>query len=492
MLLFTLDATSPVPRYRQIVERIREMADADRVEAGTRLPPTRVLAERLGVNRATVLRAYEELWALGYLEARPGSYSTLRQRVRVATAGERMPDALDWKELATPAAAQVHEAYRRFAALTGEPPSPGVINFGTLAGDRALAPVDELRRVVARLLREEPGVVVEYGAAQGHAGLREAIAVRLRAHDIAIGADEVMITNGAQHAIELVAKLLVAPGWPVVVERPTYSAAVPLLRFAGARLVEVPMRDDGMDLDALAARLGRVRPAFVYTMPTFHNPTGITTSQAHRERLLEICHGKRIPLVEDSFEEELKYFGRAVLPIKSMDRDGVVIYLGTLSKLVFPGLRVGWVAAPRKCIERLVALNRFASLSTTTLGQAALARFLTEGRFEAHVRRVHATYRKRMTVLLRRLRETMPEGVSWTEPQGGYTLWLRVPGSPAHEPALLEALAAVKVAVAPGSIFFASDPTELGLRLSISNLDEGAIAEGVARLARALRRVVGR
>jgi DNA-binding transcriptional MocR family regulator len=277
----------------------------------------------------------------------------------------------------------------------------------------------------------------------------------------------------------------------VVVEAPTYGHALPLFRLHGVTLQSVPMRADGMDLDALARILARRHPALVYTIPNFHNPTGITTSQAHRERLLALAEKHGVPLLEDGFEEEMKYFGRAVLPIKSMDTRGIVIYVGTFSKVIFPGLRVGWLAASRDGIERLLAINRFASLSGPNVIHAALDRFCRAGDYESHVRRLHTAYRRRMLAMLRALDAYLPaKGVEWTRPAGGYTLWVRLEGRRMKEADLMAHLTAHGLLVSPGSPFFNSPPAESCFRLSVANLTEAEIETGCQRLGKAFAAIV--
>jgi DNA-binding transcriptional MocR family regulator len=342
------------------------------------------------------------------------------------------------------------------------------------------------------LLREGKELL-DYGDPAGYAPLRATIARRMRTHGITVSEAEILLTQGAQHGIDLVLRLLAKPGDSVVVEAPTYAHALPLLRLHGVTPQPVPMRPDGMDLDRLARRLDRRRPALVYTIPNFHNPTGVTTSQAHRERLLALTEKHGVPLLEDGFEEEMKYFGCAVLPIKSMDSRGSVIYAGTFSKVIFPGLRVGWLAASRDCIERLLAIHRFASLSGTPVIHAALDRFCRAGDYESHVRRLHTAYRRRMQVMLRGLEAHMPgRGVEWTRPEGGYTLWVRLPGLRMQEADLMAQLTAHGILVSPGSPFFCEPPPENGFRLSVANLTEAEIETGCERLGRALAAVVRR
>ncbi|MHB8078475.1 MAG: MocR-like pyridoxine biosynthesis transcription factor PdxR [Candidatus Krumholzibacteriia bacterium] len=490
LFLIALDRQSPLPVYRQICDRIAALVDDRTLRPGDRLPPTRLLARTAGVHRSTVVRAYEELAALGYLDSRCGAYSTVRRRARppatraAAAAGRADTALLDWAALTTPGGRAV------FADLSPAPvpdvAPPGAIDLSRLTADPALAPHDELRRCLKSVLARAGGAALDYGDAAGWPPLRETIAARMRVHGIAVTADEVLVTAGAQQAMDLALRLLTAPGDRVAVEAPTYGMAHALLRLHRLTPLEIPLRDDGLDLDALAAALRRRRPKLVYTMPNFHNPTGITTGQAHRERLLALCEEHRVPLLEDGFEEEMKYFGQAVLPIKSMDARGVVLYVGTFSKVVFPGLRIGWLAAPRAAIARLAAIQRASCLTGNTLAQAAAARFCAGAPFEVYLRRAHRTYRRRMETLLRALADEMPPGVTWTRPPGGFTLWLRLPGTADDEAPLCARAAGEGVLIAPGRRFFARRPPTPHARLSITCADEGQIQEACRRLGRAL------
>ncbi len=240
--------------------------------------------------------------------------------------------------------------------------------------------------------------------------------------------EQILITNGAQNAIELVLKLLTEPGREVVVESPTYFRVWPLLNYYQTRIVEIPMKKNGMSLTHLEKILQNHRPAFICTMPNFHNPTGITTDHLHREKLLHLAEDYKTPIVEDAFEEEMKYFGRVPLPIKSMDNKGMVIYLGTFSKVFAPGLRIGWIAAERDLIVRLAAVKEFSDLSSNSLIQSALFEFCQQGFYDRHIKRMHWEYKKRMQVLITNLRKnfTAFRKASWNEPSGGYLTWIHL------------------------------------------------------------------
>jgi DNA-binding transcriptional MocR family regulator len=368
-----------------------------------------------------------------------------------------------------------------------------VIDLDRLSADPALAPSDELRRCMKSVLVRSGGAALDYSDAAGSRRLREVIAARMCNHGASVSPDEVLITAGAQQALDLLLRYLTSAGDQVVVEAPTYGMAHPLLKLHEVTPIEVPMLEDGMDLDRLRRllRRGHQRPKLVFTMPNFHNPTGITTDQQHRELLLSLCEEHRIPLVEDGFEEEMKYFGQAVLPVKSMDSQGIVLYVGTFSKVVFPGLRIGWIAAPREAIVRLSDIKHASSIAGNTLAEAAVARFCGSGEFEAYLRRVHRVYRRRMQALLQGLERHMPDGVMWTRPSGGYTAWVTLKDNNMAGSELLEIIMQRGVKVGPGQRYFAKRPSAIHFRLSIACVPEKQIEIACRLLGGALAGALG-
>jgi len=490
-VLLQLDLRSQTPLHRQICDGVVALVESRALRPGDRLPPTRRMAQSLGVHRTTVVRAYDELRALGFIESTQGSYTTVRNRawpIRASAGGTgsgSRSSSIEWPTAISRRARQVRDLEPSAAPSAAR---DGVIDFDRLAADPSLAPTDDFRACIRRVLAREGPKAFDYAEPAGWPPLRETVARRLRAHGIAVSPDEVLITAGAQQALDLVLRLLVSEGDRIAVEAPTYGAAHALFRLHGARPVEIPMRPDGMDLNALERCLERTRPRLVYTIPTFHNPTGTTTDQAHRERLLASCQRARTPLVEDGFEEEMKYFGRAVLPIKSMDANGTVLYVGTLSKVVFPGLRVGWVVAPRPAIQTLVPMMHAASLAVNTVAQIAAAHFCDGGDFDAYLRQIHRIYRRRMNCLLRGLDEHLPPEVEHTRPQGGYTAWLTLPKGARDEAEWRARLESSGVRAAPGSRFFAKGSERVHFRISIACATEEQIADGCSRLGQVLRR----
>jgi len=312
----------------------------------------------------------------------------------------------------------------------------------------------------------------------------------MRLHGIAAMGDEVLVTNGAQQALDLIIRLLARPRSKVIIEAPTYSLVIPLLRANGADLVSVPMRDDGMDLDRLEKTLDKEKAAFVYTMPNFQNPTGITTGHDHRRRLLDLCRSHGVPIVEDGFEEDMKYYGKVDLPIKSMDEGNIVVYVGTFSKALFPGLRVGWIAADGEFVRRLTAVKRYADLTSNHLAQVFMYHFCEDGHYDKHLRRLHRIYRKRLALTLQMMKETFPDSVAWTEPPGGYTLWVRLPER-LTQPELDSFLRPYGVIVSAGQNYFAGASASEYFRLCIARTDEAEIWKGITRLGMALWRRFG-
>jgi DNA-binding transcriptional MocR family regulator len=487
-ILIKIDTKTNTPIFRQIIDGIIRLIESNAIKPGMRLPSTRAMAHTLSVNRSTVYKAYQELWALGYLESRPGAYTTVRKRTQVVTRKTSAPSSvIEWSEHINEGTEKVLATYIKDESLIKKVMGSQVINFIPLSPDSRLLPLDSFRKAMNDVLVRQGAELLQYGSPLGYQPLREYIAERMRAHSVSISSDEIMITTGAQNAIELLVKTMTMPGTGIVVEAPTYSRALDILQLSHLKIIEVPMNSNGMNLNALEAVLAQRSPAMIYTMPNFQNPTGITTSQSHREKLLHICKRNKTPLIEDGYEEELKYFGKAVLPIKSMDHGGVVIYIGTFSKILFPGLRIGWIAADKKLIASLSPVQRASIISGNLLDQAAVYQFCRMGHYDLHLKRMHLTYRNRMQKAMQAMQTHLDPGqVHWTQPAGGYTIWLMLKNLNQPENRVMETLIHQGVALLPGSTHFHGSWGGLFFRLSIAHLDEHTIEEGIKRLAAGL------
>ena len=527
MFLPRLDRSVRVPLVRQLADRILEGIETGALASGDALPSTRRMADWVGVSRFTVERAYDELWAQGYVEARSGSYTRVRARPprRARADGIGRPGAtepgvpfpapaaplpLRPGDRIGPAAAaaiaqreRMRSAVRAPAAAAPSAPSPGpvhpdrtVIDFYSFHPDSRLFPSEAFKRAAAEALRSDPGSALSYGNPAGHPALRERIAKRMREHGIDAGPDNVLVTEGALHAVDLAGRLLAAPGRSALCEDPTYPGALAAFGASGLRLLPVPDDDKGMDPAALRAALDREGrdAAFVYLMPSFRNPTGRLTGQRRREELLSACLEAGTPILEDGFEEELGFLGNAVRPLASMDPGSVVLYVGTLSKSLFPGIRLGWIAASEEWIRPLAALRAATSLGGNMMAQAAAAAFWDSGAYATHLRRVSRAFSRRLRAAQAAAARHLPASARLAEAGGGYLLWVRLPGGPGPEAArieseVMEACRREGVAAAPGSPFYAGTSPGPALRLCIAGLEESEIEEGFRRLGSALVKV---
>lgn len=491
-----LDRGRPVPLARQIEEQLERLIHARLLAPGVKLPATRELADTLGVNRGTVALAYEELVAAGLARARVGQGTFVAEHPAApAEPPARAPEPIDWSGLLSRSARIMAADEERRRALAVPADGAAVIGFAGGMPDSALFPTDEFRRVLNGVVREEGEALLQYYPAGGYPPLRRMLSEYLLRSGIEARPEDVLIVNGSQQGFDLVARMLIDPGDAVAMEQPTYPRAVEVFRAVGARLLAVPWDAEGPRGDALERVLERHAPKLFYCQPNAHNPTGQVITAAAARRLLAAAARHQVPIVEDGFDGGLDYGPRPAVPLKALDRDGLVIYIGTFSKILFPGLRLGWVVAPPPLAERLLAAKQLADLHTSALLQAAVYRFCEGRRLDRHVARIAREYGRRRDALLASLGRRMPAGVTWTQPRGGFSLLVTLPPG-LRAAALLPRARERGVTFTPGEVFYVDGGGEGTLRLSFSSVPAGRIDEGVRRLAEtiraALRRPAGR
>lgn len=368
---------------------------------------------------------------------------------------------------------------------------PEVISFAGGLPATELLPATEMAELARGVLLEEGARALQYAPTEGLVVLRELIARRLTdLFGVERAVDDVLVVSGSQQALDITGKVFVDEGSAVLCESPTYLGAINALRAYRPRFVQVPTDDDGMIPDALERRLeAEQRPRLIYVVPDFQNPSGRRWSVERRKALLEIASRFSVPVVEDAPYAELCFDGEPLPPVASFDSDGLVIFLGTFSKILSPGLRLGWVAAPPEILRRYVLVKQGADLHTSSLNQLLAARFMLECDLEGHIERIRSVYRARRDAMLAALDAHMPPGVRYTRPCGGLFLWMELPeGVDARQ--LLERCVACDVAFVPGGAFFADDGHDNTLRLNFSAMPEERIAEGVRRLGSVLEEVL--
>ncbi len=367
---------------------------------------------------------------------------------------------------------------------------PALISFGGGYPDQRLFPLDDLRSVFDALLQPERAASLQYTTSDGLPALREAIAERMTAQGTPMDADDVLILSGGQQGLDLVAKLLVDPGDTVIVEDPTFLGA--LIAFAPLEPTYATVRLDehGMDTDHLAEVLA-ANPGvrMLYTVPDFHNPTGVTMSLERRRRLVELANEHDIVVLEDSPYRELRFDGEPVPTLKSLDTEGRVIHLSSFSKILAPGMRLGWLAASPELRERLGLLKLAADTQSGTLAMHATASFIAGFDLDAHVDRLRDAYRAKRDLMLGTIDEAFPASVARTSPEGGLFTWLTFPDGFDSARFMAEvALPDAKVAYVPGTTFFAGGGHPNHARINFSNVTADDIVAGITRLGHHLRR----
>jgi DNA-binding transcriptional MocR family regulator len=466
------------PVYRQIADAIRSAIDQGRLSVGARLPAIRRLATDLAVNRDTVAVAYEALANEGLVESVVGR-GTFVSRPAAALPEEQAELQLtaDVERLLA-----IGDARTRFGA------APEAIPLHSLVPDPALYPLDDFRRALNRALAKGGAELFLYGSAQGHAGLRAVLADRFAGEGIQVEAEDIVLCHGASQGISLALRLFASSGDRVAVESPTYQNVLASLAGLGMRPVSVEMSPEGPDLDALERVLSQPDVKAFYTIPTFHNPMGITTSPAHRRAVLDIARRCGKPIVEDAFEMDLRSQGRPVPTLAAMDPYGLVVHLYSFSKSLFPGLRVGSITPPvsgRRAVDALVALKQSTDLSDSMPLQAALAEFIEDGAYDRHLGRIRRALRSRHQAMQDALERHLPPGTRWTRPDGGYQVWLELPVALDTRDLVADA-ARQGVLFSPGAQFLHDGAASRCLRLTLARAGPEEIECGIEALGRAV------
>ncbi len=482
------------PLTRQLADALRRRVQAGALRLGERLPPVRALAEGLDVTPETVANAYRVLTEEGYLRGEVGrgtfvAAPPLRSEedpLAPFEAGGALPP---FAGQAAPSAG----AQRDLLRLAGR---PGDVSFAASVAAFELAPVAVLRSALDEILSREGAGALQVGPTEGYAPLREAIASLLAERGIATSPSHLCVTNGCQQGIDLVAKVFVGPGDAVLVEQPSFLGALEAFRARGARIVGVPLDGDGLRVDLLPPLVQRHRPKLLYCMPTYQNPTGRSLSAERRARLLRLAAAFGLPIVEDDSAGffPLEPAESAPPSLRAADEAGYVIHLGTFSKLIAAGLRLGWLVASTPVFEKLVAAKYASDLSSDALLQRAMHRLLADGTLHRHLAAARVEYRRRRDALVAELERpaSLPGGVRFERPHGGFNLWLELPpDGPTAVDLYLEAVRR-GVAFVPGPFFYPGtggpvpEGIARGLRLCYAALDPARIRRGVAQLRAAL------
>ncbi|MGH9720468.1 MAG: PLP-dependent aminotransferase family protein [Bryobacteraceae bacterium] len=453
-----LDSHSGVPLYRQLFERLKGSIDSGELASGARLPATRELAGLLGLNRTTVSAAYELLESAGLISGHVGRGSFVT--------GPAPRAALDWNQLLPPAEASLPA------------PAAARISFASSRPAEDLFPLSEFRATCDEVLQSPEGRrILQLGSPGGYGPLLQF----LRKAEQLRPADDLIVTSGCQQALDLLARVLLAPGDKVAIEDPVYPGAKNIFARARARMIGVPVGPDGIRAGELEHIFSRERPKLLVVTSSFQNPTGATMPLEARRAILRLARAAGVFVLENDTYGELRYEGEDIATLKELDDTGHTVRLRSFSKIAFPGLRVGWASGPQPLIARMIEAKHLADLHTDQLSQAVLLRFAESGRLDAHRRRVLKSGAVRLHTVLTACRRHLPAGSEFTRPQGGMNLWVRLP-EPLDAAELLPRVQREGVTYLPGKYFAVGRWQPGALRLSFAGLDPGKIREGLAAM----------
>lgn len=474
-----LDRQSKVPLYLQIKGQIIKEIDSGMIRPGHRLPAERKMAELLGINRSTVVNAYSELEAGGYVSSHVG-----RGTVVAAPSGRERNETFRWQEMLSGQGESLINPYN--SAMSKLLRQRDVIAMDCGIADPTLYPLKDLAGICGEIWMSEGGVLLQHNCPQGLQSLRESLVSMMKARDIHTTPENIIILNGSQQGLDLVARILLEPGDCVVIEQPCFMGAIDIFRAYGVKLIGVPVDREGMMVDRLEAILSRVRPKLIYTIPSFQNPTGACMSLSRRKTLLELAARHQVPVLEDDAYSLLHFGSPPPPPLASMDRTGTVIYLSTTSKMLCPGLRLGWMAVPPDLARLVAAAKQLSDLHNNNLIQRMVDLYIRRGLLEKHLELVRDKYSAKRDVMISALEKYAPGGMSWTRPGGGFYVWVSLPGHLSATRLLQEAVEK-KVSFVAGPAFYCTARGGDRFRLNYTYAPPELIRQGIKTLCRVIR-----
>lgn len=482
----SIDKNISTPIYIQIKNELREMIYSHIFPKGFSLPSERKLAEELGVSRSTVIKAYEELKALGLLESHMGKGT----RVTIENDSERLnnekqPLPLSWYQFFDSSIAPAND--HTIIDIINMIECKNTIYFSGGVADPELYPVEVIHKLQEKLWKKSGKDMLTSSSVEGYYPLRESISELMKLKHIAASPKEIMILSGSMQGIDFVARTFITPRDVVIVEEPTFMGAIQLFKLAGAKVIGVPMDEEGMIMEELEKVLkDNPNAKFIYTIPDFQNPTGRTMSLSRRKKLIELANRFDIVIIEDNPYGEVRFAGEKLPPVKHFDTEGRVIYLSTFSKIFAPGLRLGWICADKSFIDEYVPFKQNVDLHTDIFAQMITAKYMEMFNIEAHIEKIKEVYKHRRELMIKCIKEEFPENIKYTLPDGGLFIWVQLPQDVDASELFVKALEN-HVAFVPGQSFFPDGNYKNAFRLNYSNMPDERIIEGIKRLAKVLK-----
>lgn len=473
-----IDRESEEPIYKQLIRQIQMQIESGELPAGTRLPASRTLAKKIDVSRISVVNAYAELRAEGYLSAHAGR-GTFVSRDNSAAAHTVSGNGMTVESNNFP-----DQSMRDLMRLARR---QGIINFSHGKPPSEFFPVASLRDAINTVIDRDGANALSYEVAEGYAPLRAAVRDYVGALGIQTRANNVLITGGAQQALDLVVQALVAEGETIVTSNPTYIGMIDIARTRRIKIHGIPMDEHGIRLDCLEHYLMENNPRLIFVMPSFQNPTAQVMPLHRRRQLLNLAHTYGVPIVEDAVYHEFRFEGEAIAPVKAFDNDNMVIHISAFTKMFLPGMRIGYLIAGGNQFERLVRVKQAADISTSGLNQRVIHLLMQRGILSHHLERNNRELRRRRDAAISAAEEHLPPGTRWNVPQGGLYMWAKLPETGPTSAELFIAAVQNSVAFAIGNIFYLSGGGAFNMRLNYGLQSPEYIEEGFRRLGRAWR-----
>ena len=462
-IILQIDRDLKVPMYIQLYNRLKNLIESGELEEGEQLPSIRSLAKELDVNNVTIVNAYKLLEQEAYVYSKKGSGTYVRQSLNELQFGCFEDENMD---LMTNGILSMSE---------------NSINFASASPTPELFPVEEFKNVLIEVLDRDKGNAFVYPEINGYGPLRESISLFLSEYySIDTKPSQIQITSGGQQGIDLLSKTLIQPGDYIFLENPTYSGAVAAFKSRGANIVPITIRKDGLDLKELNKRIKQYHPKFLYIMPCYQSPTTYSYSEEKKRELLNIAYENNLYIIEDDFLSDLSY-NENRLPLKTIDEHEQVVYIKSFSKILMPGLRLGFLTGPPTIFRNIVKAKHTTDITSSGFIQRAFDLYLRNGFWKSHIKRTKFKYGEKYQLLLKEIKRLEKHNISFKEPKGGLSLWLKLPEN-INSVELYNECAKNNVIIVPGEIFYIDKEKHNSnyIRLSFGSVSKEEIVKGIS------------
>lgn len=465
--------------YIQLYKEIKKFIIEGKLNKNEKLPPIRKLAGLLEVNNVTVVKSYHILEEEGLVYKKVGSGTYISPDFITYISNEK----------------EYQEVNKGVGSLSlieqGQIQlKDNMINFASATPRAELFPVDHFKQALNEALDRDKGRVFDYQESQGYLPLRKALVEYIKEYNILTDVDNLQVISGAQQGIDIIAKALLNYGDLVIVESPSYAGAIASFRSRGAKIIDVNLLEDGIDIEDLEKKIRIFKPKFIYLMPNFQNPTGISYSFMKKQEIIRLCKKYRVYIVEDDYLSDLNFYSKDNSTLKSLDTNNeLVIYVKSFSKIFMPGLRLGFLVAPSIFYDHLIFAKHLSDISTSGLLQRALELYISKGTWKEHIQYMEKRYKTNFDTMIKSIEKYLPTEVECIYPKGGVNFWFKLPQNISSKKFYEEAINK-NVALAPGNLFFIHQKDDYHFRLSIASVSNDEIDKGMSIISSIIRNTI--